>query len=139
VLPEPGPHLGEYGGGLGAAELGQARARGVLVGATVDVVERTDPCERLVGVGMVGLRLLELAVDVRPAAGEDDARAVARAGGVGLERVAGDRAGVVADDTGAEPIRTSYGYLTGMRLLASITSSSMISSGNSLTPNSSEN
>src|SRR6185436_9791935 len=94
--PEPALELVENGGRFATAQLG-APGR-VVTGTSIDLVERTDPLEGALCVGMVGRGLFELAVGVRPAACQDHARAVAGASLVRLESVADDHAAVVADE-----------------------------------------
>jgi len=65
ALVEPRPQLREDGWRLGATQLGDAND--VTLAALIDLVERGDPRERTLGIGMIGHRLVELAEHVRPA------------------------------------------------------------------------
>src|SRR5690606_41414545 len=95
LTPELSLELGEHGSRRDATQL--APTLEVVAGAVVDRVELTEQAHREVGFGMVGLGFLELSEHVGPAAREHDARPVACAGFVRLERVADDGALVPAD------------------------------------------
>jgi hypothetical protein len=63
LLPEPRLELGQHHHGFGSAQLREAR--GVAFGLPVDLIERTDPRERLLGLGVICLGLFELAKRMR--------------------------------------------------------------------------
>ncbi len=99
LLPQPRLELGQHQDGLASAQLGEAR--GVALGAAVELVERADPRERLLGLGMIGLGFLEAAKDMDLVGGQRDPRTGARTGTVSGEGIADDCAGVLPDEVDA--------------------------------------
>jgi hypothetical protein len=63
-----------------------------------DLVDRTDPRERLLGLGVIRHRFFEAAIDVSPAIREHDSRTFSRARLMRTEIVADDRAVIAADE-----------------------------------------
>ncbi len=94
LLPEPRLELREHCRRLGSAQLSEARE--VALGLAVQLIERTDPRERLLGLRMIGLGLLETTKGMRPAGRQRAPAAGSRAGGGSGQRVADDRPGVLA-------------------------------------------